>query len=73
MAIGPASMVPMTTKVRLINRNGHDMTHPGRNVAVASRAEVGLRCFVGLDATDINIETHWVLFSLAHLSRRTPR
>ncbi len=45
----------MATKVWRITRHGHHMTHAGRNITIASGADVLLQCFVWLHATNINL------------------
>ena len=46
---GPAAAVPVATEVGCVHRHDDDVTQAGWNVAVASRADVGLRGLVGLD------------------------
>jgi len=52
----------MAAKVWSFNRHSNDVAGSGRNVAVTSGADVGLVCFVGLDSTHLNFETHRISF-----------
>lgn len=74
MTVTPTPMVPVAAKVWSIDWNCDDVSRSRRNVAVAAGAEVGLGCFVGLHASDLNLETHRVAFGFVrHLNRKTPR
>jgi hypothetical protein len=45
----------MATKVWRITRHSHHMTHAGRNITIASGADVLLESFVRLHTTNINL------------------
>lgn len=74
MSVGPATFVPMATKVGRVNGYGNNVSGSRRDVAVASWTEVSLVCFVGLDAADLNFESHRIAFGFGgHFNRRMPR
>ncbi len=74
MAVTPTPMVPVAAKVWSIDWNCDDVSRSRRNVAVASGADVGLVCFVGLHSANLNFEPHRVALGFVrHLNRKTPR
>lgn len=74
LTVCPTPAMPVAAKIGGIDGYGDDMSRSRRDVSVAARAQVGLVCFVGLHAPDLNLESHWVAFSFTgHVSRRTPR
>ena len=74
MAIGPTATMPMPTKVGSIDGHGDDVAGARRDVPIASGAYIVLCCFVGLHASDLDFEAHWVAFGFAgHVNRRTPK
>jgi hypothetical protein len=60
----------MATKVWRITRHGHHMSHAGRNITIASGADVLLQCFVRLHSTNINLA---VEFAVPRLPEKGPR
>ena len=74
MAIGPTATMPMATKVGSIDGHGNDMAGARRDVPIASGAYIVLCCFVGLHASNLDFEAHWVAFEfIGHVNRRTPK
>jgi len=66
--------MPVAAKIGGVDGYGDDMSRPRRDVSVAARTQVGLVCFIGLYAPDLNLESHRVAFAFTrHVSRRTPR
>jgi hypothetical protein len=74
MAIGPTPAMPMAAQVGCIKRDSDDVSCARRYVLVAPGAQVGLRCFVRLHASDLNLKPHRIAFGFVrHVNRRTPR